>query len=336
MMMKHKRGGTVRKKYRELKRKGNVIVFPTTVNRLLSEGMTFLKEEQYEDARDSLYQVLSYEPDHAAALGGYAYCLYELGEFVEALEVCRELLQIGPIHYLETMELYISILMQVREFEEAEKMIEVLIEEKVLPEERLEQFHQLRELNERIAANVATEKVDASLYAIENFLVLHPSEQEQLILALPTTSYQALKKKLLAIIEHPEADLLTKTYILFMLFQEKIEAQVKVQKFHYTGVFKTESLPDPLNNKRIRQMTNLLEDSLAKNPTRLELVKELFERHIYLLYPFVWDDFKVEEVVQAYMDYTEGLFNGKTSFNEDEKLLELIQQAELWFEMRNG
>ncbi|MDN3426963.1 tetratricopeptide repeat protein [Microbacterium sp. APC 3898] len=326
----------MRKKYRDLKRKGNVIVFPTTVTRLLSEGMTYLKEEKYEDARDSLYQVLSYEPEHAAALGGYAYCLYELGEFQEALEVCRELLKIGPIHYLETMELYISILMQVREFEEAEKMIEALIEEKVLPEERLEQFQQLRDLNERIASNAASEKVDASKYAIDTFLALHPAEQEQLILDLPTTSYQALKKKLIAIIEHPEADLLTKTYILFMLFQEKIDAEVSVRKFHYQGTFSINELPDPVNNSRIRKITAIIDNELAKDPTRLEMVKELFERHIYLLYPFIWDDYNEEDVAQGYMDYTEGLFSGMTSFSEDEKLLELIQQAELWFEMRNG
>ncbi|EIM05643.1 hypothetical protein A1A1_15044 [Planococcus antarcticus DSM 14505] len=326
----------MRKKYRDLKRMGNVIVFPTTVDRLLSEGMTFLKEEKNDEARDSLYQVLTYEPEHAAALGGYTYCLYELGEFEEALEVCRELLKIGPIHYLETMELYISILMQVREFEEAEKMIELLIEEKVLPEERLEQFQQLRDLNERIAANVSTEKVDASMYVIDTFLALHPSEQEQLILDLPTTSYQALKKKLLAIIEHKEADLLTKTYILFMLHQEKIEAEVNVQKFNYKGTFNISELPDPVNNSRIQKIMAIMEENLAKDPTRLELVKELFERHIYLLYPFVWDDYDEIEVAQAYMDYTEGLFTGLSSFNEDEKLLELIQQAELWFEMRNG
>lgn len=336
MIMKHKRGGKVRKKYRDLKRKGNVIVFPTTVDRLLTEGMTFLKQERYEDARDSLYQVLSYEPEHPAALGGYTYSLYELGEFEEALDVCRELLQVGPIHYLETMELYISILMQVREFEEAEKMIEVLIEEKVLPEERLAQFQQLRELNERIVANASSEKVDASQYALENFLPLHPSEQEQLILSLPTTSYQALKKKLIAIIEHPEADLLTKTYILFMLSQEKIEAEVKVQKLHYKGVFSITGLPDPVNDARIRLISAIMDDELAKDPTRLELVKELFERHIYLLYPFLWDEYSEKEVVQGYMKYTAGLFAGLTAFNEEEKLLSLIQQAELWFELRNG
>lgn len=81
----------MRKKYRDLKRKGNVVVFPTTINRLLTEGMTLLKQERYEEARDGLYQVLTYEPEHPAALGAYSYCLYELGDYGEALEVCKEL-----------------------------------------------------------------------------------------------------------------------------------------------------------------------------------------------------------------------------------------------------
>src|SRR5690606_6554208 len=189
---------------------GNVIVFPTTVTRLLSEGMTYLKEEKYEDARDSLYQVLSYEPEHAAALGGYAYCLYELGEFQEALEVCRELLKVGPIHYLETMELYISILMQVREFEEAEQVIEALIDEKVLPAERLEQFHLLRDLNERIASK-AVEKIDADQFTPEAFQKLSAFEQERKVMELPPSSFKPLTTKMLGLLEHPDIDMLAKT-----------------------------------------------------------------------------------------------------------------------------
>ena len=50
----------MRKKYRDLKRKGNVVVFPTTINRLLTDGMRLQKEERYEEARDGLYQVLTY------------------------------------------------------------------------------------------------------------------------------------------------------------------------------------------------------------------------------------------------------------------------------------
>ncbi|RNF40909.1 DUF3196 family protein [Planococcus salinus] len=325
----------MRKKYRDLKRKGNVIVFPTTINRLLTDGMTFLKNEKYEQARDKLYQVLAYEPDHTAALGAYSYCLYELGEFEEALDVCRELLRIGPIHYLETMELYISILMQVRQYEEAEQMIEALIEENVLPEERLEQFRQLRDLNEQIVANASIETVDSTMYQLEEFLSLSPLEQEWLIMDLPPASYNALKKHLLAIVGHPEVDLLTKTYILFTLHQENIDAVVEVEKFHYQGRFRISELPDPLSNPRLESIKKQIEESLSKDPSRLELAKELFDRHVYLFYPFHWPDFPEAEVAAAYMDYLDMLFSGETSAGANERLLELIIQAEQWFEMRN-
>lgn len=326
----------MRKKYRELKRKGNVVVFPTTISRLLSDGMNYLKNEQYESARDKLFQVLSYEPDHAGALGAYAYCLFELGEYEEALDVCKELLKVGPVHYLETMELYISILMQVRQFEEAERMIEVLIEEDVLPEERLAQFRQLRELNERISAKTAMAKIDATPYEPQHFHKLSPGEQERLVMELPPEAYEALKTSLIALIEHPETDLLTKTYILFMVHQEKLKATVNVRKFHYQADFSISQLPDPLKNNRILIIKGFIEDALSQDPTRFEMVKELFERHLYLLYPFQWDEYEEREIAEAYLSYLEVLFTGEPSFTGNTELMELIIKAEQWFETRNG
>ncbi|MFD1030467.1 tetratricopeptide repeat protein [Metaplanococcus flavidus] len=325
----------MRKKYRDLKRKGNVVVFPTTINRLLTEGMTLLKEERYEEARDGLYQVLTYEPEHPAALGAYSYCLYELGDYDEALEVCRELLNVGPIHYLETMELYISILMQVREFEEAERVIEALIDEKVLPEERLEQFHLLRDLNERIASK-SVEKIDAEQFTPEAFQAMNAYEQERKVMELPPSSFQPLTAKLLALVEHPEIDLLAKTYILFIMQQEGIQAKVKVHKFHYYGEVDLQDLTDPQENPRVHEIKGILADELAKDPTRLEMANELFERHVYLFYPFLMDEYEPKEVAEAYMSYLDLLFTGEMDLAGDENLQNLIVQAEYWFEMRNG
>ncbi|PSL35175.1 tetratricopeptide repeat protein [Planomicrobium soli] len=326
----------MRKKYRDLKRKGNVIVFPTTINRLLTDGMNFLKNENYDEARDKLYQVLSYEPDNAAALGAYAYSLFELGDYEEALDVCRELLKIGPIHYLETMELYISILMQVREYKEAEQMIEILIEEKVLPEERLEQFRQLRDLNERIVSSAPIEKVATSLYSLDHFLTLTPIEQERLIMDLPLESYKAMKDYLIKIVEHPNVDMLTKTYILFMLHQKKIRGSVHIQKFHFEGSFSIAALPDPINNNRLNAVKRNLEDALVQDPTRLGMAQELFERHIYLFYPFQWEGYEPFEIAEAYLSYLDLLFTGEETFTGDENLANLIITAEQWFEWRNG
>lgn len=326
----------MRKKYRDLKRKGNVIVFPTTVNRLLSDGMAYLKEEKYIEAREALHQVLSYEPDNAAALGAYSYCLFELAEFDEALDVCKELLNIGPLHYLETMELYISILMQLRQYDEAEGVIEALIEEGVLPEERLDQYRQLRELNERIAANATSEKVDSELYDLEPFLALSPMEQERRIMDLPPESFGPLKKKLLAIVEHDDSDMLTKTYILFILHQEKISGTVQVGKFQFNADFDISKLPDPVQSERLQSIKKYIEEALSKDPTRLEMVLELFDRHTYLLYPFQWPGIDGREVAEAYMSFVDMLFTGDTSIPGNDELIALIIGAEEWFEQRNG
>lgn len=326
----------MRKKYRELKRKGNVIVFPNTVQVLLTEGMNLLKDEKYVSARDKLYQVLSYEPEHPGALGAYAYCLFELGEYEEALEVCRELLKVGPVHYLETMELYISILMQVREFAEAERMIEALIEEKILPEERLEQFQQLRELNERIASNSAPVKIDPTLYAIANFVALPPAEQERRILELPTGSLEVMKGIMVELVQHPDTDSLAKTYILFKLHQEKIDTKVHLSKFGFEGTYSIRQMPDPAKDSKLIAVKTILQDVMEKDPTRLDMALELFNRHVFLFYPFMWEAFSAKQVAFAYKGYLDKLFSEEAKEFVDPELLTLIFHAEQWFELRNG
>ncbi|MFC4711844.1 tetratricopeptide repeat protein [Planococcus dechangensis] len=326
----------MRKKFGDLTRKGNVIVFPTTVTRLLTEGMTSLKNERYEEARDKLYQVLVYEPEHAAALGGYAYSLYELGDYEEALEVVKELLRIGPIHYLETMELYISILMQVKEFQEAEKMIEVLIEENVLPAERLEQFHQLRELNERIADSTASFKKDVERYATEPFLQLSPLEQEQRVTELPKDAYAAMQKQLQKLIAHPQVDWVAKSYLLLMLREQGLSGTVHLEKFHYMREFAIEALPDPLKDTRLLNIRMMLESALEKEPAKLQMAMELVDRHIYLLYPFFWEDFEEADIAEAYRLYLDSLFSGETPEHANLELIDLLKQAEAYIELRNG
>lgn len=326
----------MRKKFRDLKRKGNVIVFPTTVTRLLTEGMTNLKNDQYEEARDKLYQVLVYEPDHAAALGGYAYSLYELNEFDEALEVVRELLRIGPIHYLETMELYISILMQVKEFQEAEKMIEVLIEENVLPKERLQQFRQLRDLNERIAESNASFNKDIERYELEPFLALSPLEQEQRVTELPKDAYAVMQSQLQKLIEHPEVDWVAKSYLLLIMREQELAGRINIGKFHYVEQFELDDLPDPLQDRRLLNIRLRLERVLEKEPAKLQMAMELVDRHIYLLYPFFWGEFEEAQIVGAYQGYLDSLLSGEEPNDADSELLSLVMQAEAYIELRNG
>ncbi|MTD29646.1 tetratricopeptide repeat protein [Planomicrobium sp. YIM 101495] len=323
------------KKHRQLKKKGNLIVFPNTLERLLAEGMQLLKEGHYREAENAFRQVLDFEPEDAAALGAYAYSLFELEDYEAALEACEQLLKVGPIRYLETMELYISILMQLRRYNEAEMTIQALIGEDILPRERLEQFEQLRALNERIVEQTPS-NIDLTPFKPETFIKLPPAEQESLILDLPSSAYAAAKTELLAIAGHPEADMLTKTYILFMLHQEEVSAEVEIRKFHYTGIVNTLDLPDPVHNDRLREIRKLFADKLEKDPSRLDIVLELFDRHVYLIYPFLFEEFSTDEIAYAYVNFVEQLFSEDVGEAPSDSLEDFIAKAERWFEARNN
>src|SRR4051812_20934988 len=126
----------MRKKYGKLQKKDNVIVFPGTFERLLAEGLQLVGDFKYAESLDLLEQALSLEPEHPNVLGAYAFALYETGNFKEAKEICKRLLQLGPPHYIEAMELYLTTLIQLREFDEVRTTIAALFEEGHIPKER--------------------------------------------------------------------------------------------------------------------------------------------------------------------------------------------------------
>ena len=325
------------KKHGRLKRKGNVIIFPTAIDRLMEEGVTALQHENFGSARHKMEEVLALEPGNPAALGAYAYALYELGEYEEALEATDELLKIGPLHYLETMELHISLLMQLRRYEEAEQLIDVLISEGVLPEERIDQFRQLQQLNERIQDQMPSPAETTHVpFDIREFLELPHEEQERTVMGLDPQAFRQLQEEMVEAVEHQEVDLLAKTYILFMLHRAHVNATVRVEKFHYIGTFHISGLPDPLTSDRLKTIKAQFEAALSQDPTRLEMITELFDRHVYLLFPFQWDEFSPAEVANGYLAYLDAVFTGDSPDTGNPELLQLLLRAETWFELRNS
>ena len=79
-----------------------------------------------------------------------------------------------------------------------------------------------------------------------------------------------------------------------------------------------------------------LEESLEKEPAKLQMAMELVDRHIYLLYPFFWEEFEEAEIAEAYHAYLDSLFSVEAAAKADPKLLEMLMQAEAYIELRNG
>ena len=70
------------------------------------------------------------------------------------------------------MELYLTISIQLQEYEEVEMTIDTLLEEGIIPQDILKEIQLPRELNTRLSMRYATESPDLSMapFTFEDFL----------------------------------------------------------------------------------------------------------------------------------------------------------------------
>ena len=141
----------LRRKYGRLRKKANVIVFPGTFEKLVEKGLASVEKGEFEQAVKAFDQAIVYEPDYPEFLGPYAVALYETKDFERAKEIAARLLHSGAANYIDAMELYLTISIQLQQYEEVEMTIGTLIDEGVVPNAKLNKFRYLRELNERLS-----------------------------------------------------------------------------------------------------------------------------------------------------------------------------------------
>ncbi|MGB2993065.1 MAG: hypothetical protein WBB47_10550 [Paenisporosarcina sp.] len=332
----------MRKKYGKLQTKENIIVFPGMVDRLISEGLKHAENFQYDLAVDSIRQAMTYREADEQTLGVYAYSLYEIREFQEARVICEDLLKLGPTYYFETMELYITILMELRQFSEVTKIVNSLFEEGIIPPEKEESFNQLLKLNERVAKQkneVLVEdvphnnQIDASLFQYKTFSSFPEDKQQQLLVELDGEDLSPIENELVAIIEDGFISPITKSFALLLMVHQGNERTLTVEKFGFKAGITPKGLPDPTQTSKVVSVLHTTGEELLQNPTKLEMVQDLIIRHSFATYPFEWFTYDEQEVSVAYIDYV-GAMLGEDVSSEGE-LINLLREIDLQFEMRS-
>lgn len=74
----------------------------------------FAENFQYEKAVASFEKAFVYEAGDEFALSAYAFALYELKDYSKVKNVCEQLFSMGTSLYVEIMELYITVCMQLK------------------------------------------------------------------------------------------------------------------------------------------------------------------------------------------------------------------------------
>ncbi len=323
----------MRKKRGKLLKHENVIVFPGTVDKLIAEGQQYAENYQYDKAVESLRMALQYTEGDENLLSIFAFSLYETRNFQEAKVICEKLLAIGPQLYIETMELYLTVLMELKEFKQVETLIESLLEEDVIPPESEDKFIRIKNLNAMIAdtqeeeslRDVDVEQVSDQLET-DQFFAQTTLEQMQQIQAIREVNIRPLKELMVAIIEDERAHPMIQSFALYLLVQQEIDLEVHVKKFDKEITVNPSKLLFPDEMPIAKQVLKLVENALEQEPSALEMVQYLLARHMFVTYPFEWFQYQADEIAEGYIDYVHAMFGEVKETDYD--LMDLINRLE--------
>ncbi|MBK3493466.1 hypothetical protein JFL43_00990 [Viridibacillus sp. YIM B01967] len=323
----------MRKKRRNIQKQDNVIVFPGTIEKLIADGHHFAEHYQYDLAVQALSEALQYTEGDESTLSVYAFSLYETRDFEKAKEACEKLLAVGPNKYIEAMELYLTVCMELKEFNQVEELIKSLLEEQVIPEESIPKFIRLQELNARIAENIIQSsepdvevKIDDAQFQKDHFFSLSYMRQFQLLQTVRQVNVRHIEQEIIAIIEDERVHPLLQSEALLLLVNQQVNTTVTVTKFNVQLTVNPAELMAPNALPVTHQVMDLVEDELQQEPSALDMVQYLITRHIAVTYPFEWFDYDAREIADGYTDFVHAMFGEVKETDYD--LMDFFQKLE--------
>ncbi|MCM3710735.1 DUF3196 family protein [Sporosarcina luteola] len=305
----------MRHRYGRLIKKDNIVVFPGALERLIEKGLDAIEDTDYAEAVEAFGQAYHFDPDNTRILAPYAVSLYETKDFTLAKEVATKLLHSGTTEYLDAMELYLAISIQLQDYEEVEMTIETLLDEDIVPPNMQKKFNYLRELNRRLSSKYIREELEPrqlEAFTMEEFMD-GTTETQQGILALfenrelDKTTIDLLSQ----IVEEENLHPIVITYALVLLRESGFDGEVTIRKFGRTKRVIPAELELPSQDERSVEVVNQIGEFFEKDPSRMQMAIDASLRYGIMAYPFCWDGYTTSEVADAYKQYIESMFTGE-------------------------
>lgn len=310
----------------------NIIQFPNLTKTLEEKGMLALKSKHYDEALAYFDQLLSVEAKHAQANIGKAICLVELGNFLEAADVCEVMLQEAIGDYFEVLQIYVSILMQLEQYQTALDLLEVVVQEEKVPASLAEFFYQIVAFCRKMV-NERNEQHILSNEDIEHYTnLLHSEHKEKQMLAIKNLTKnpnQQMLDEVKNYLRDEKNDPLLKSVIIKNLAEEKVNESIEVHKFSQRALINPTYVQDvfaePLAQSVNKKLSEMIEN---KNPTLYEMSVQLWTHVLMSLYPLPLPQYD-QNVLAASIHYKSCQLNGWTEEIEDICMLYSISREEL-------
>jgi len=322
-------------KKRTIRKFDNIVVFPGTSERLLRDAQFYAENSQYElavEKFDAAFRLIEGD-EHSLAV--YAFVLYETKRFEKAKVICEQLLALGPSNYFEAMELYLTVCMQLKQFEQVNKIIQSLLDEGLVPEHRTEKFERLQKLNAEIAENKRLQEdvqpEPQAEFVGNTFILLSPQEQLVIVNELTTQNIRPISEEIKQAIEYEETNIFIKSLLLILLVEQDVAMDIQIEKLGKKMHVNPQNYPLPTQLPMYKEVMELIVVALEKEPSIQELAQHLITKHAIVAYPFSWEPYESKDIARGYIDFVKMMF-GELS-DSDEASVQLLQQLELLSEI---
>ena len=281
-----------------------IVLFPNLHERLITKGLDELSNKNFKHAAQIFIQAREYDIENYEVNMGLLVSLVELQKYVEARELCHELLRMGIGDYFQIMSIHLMVLLQLSEHKEMVKTIELLFQENQIPYDKIEHFEKMLNFSNKVLEERKTESERHEEQVQKQFqlegLFKGKNDQELLdtISKLSQMNIRPFMDEIQQFLQHEETHPFFKTMLLTYIKRTGLFTTNRIEKvFEGQMSIIPSELPDLKEQEYFNNVFGLLEKELSQHdPSLLEMTQSLLERHHFLLYPYVPEqDFKCDD-----------------------------------------
>ncbi|MFP7299870.1 tetratricopeptide repeat protein [Neobacillus niacini] len=279
------------KKRERAKRRDNIIFLPGLEKRLTDKGLESLQNKRYQEAITLLEEAREHDPENSDILIGLVLAYFEAGAYIKAKELANEMLLKGIGDYFHMVDLYLTVLIQLHEYQEIVSTIEALFDEKEIPPDRHDHFLTILQFSKRMADHDnQQEPIEEPEPKRPKELNLSSQSLNEQMLTISNLAEKNIRPYMDEITEYLNADTghpFLKTMLLNLLKEQEYDKKIMVKKFSEDISVVPTELPDVQSQPRVKEIEALLEKRLEhSDPYLLENIKGMVERIFFISYPF--------------------------------------------------
>ncbi|KPB05495.1 tetratricopeptide repeat protein [Bacillus sp. CHD6a] len=282
-----------------MKKPKKIVEFPNLKQRLLEKAMQMMKEKKFSDALELFEQARENDYAYAEVELGMVVCYMELGQLTEAKNRCKKMLREDVGEYFHVLQIYITILIQLKEYAEVKTTIEAILEEDKLPAQYAQNFYQLLEFARKMLPSEENESIEPDYHDQEDELfLLHEGtvqKQYELIQSLKHRNIRPLIPDIQQYLEDELKHPVLKTFLIHILVEQGWDKETEVIKMGQRTIIVPSNLKSGEEDPFLNKIISILEDKVeSDNPTLYEGLKEMLVRIHTVQFPIPFTPDKPE------------------------------------------